>query len=77
MPTAVLLCDAPSQVGWNSIAATAFTAEGFNDICDIGLIRCVFLHKVCKKVITGRPSAAAADGNPTAPAIPPVNIPAI
>jgi hypothetical protein len=63
--------------GWTAVAATAFTAEGFDDISDIGLVTRDFLHQVCKKLRAGRPTAAAADGNPAVPAIPLVNIPAV
>jgi hypothetical protein len=48
MAAAVLLSAALNQIGWTAVAATAFTAEGFDDISDIGLFTCDFLHQVCK-----------------------------
>jgi hypothetical protein len=77
MAAAVLLRVALNQIGWTAVAASAFTAEGFDDISDIGLVTRDFLHQVCKKLRAGRPAAAAADGNPAVPAIQPVNIPAV
>jgi hypothetical protein len=53
MAAAILLRVALNQIGWTAIAATAFTAEGFEDISHIGLITGDFLHQVCKKLWAG------------------------